>query len=102
MAKQKRVTSGKAKGEKMAFAFAAKVGEIPPGRVKTVEIGEEDVEPAAVPTVGGSEKLDRDNRRAEPDGADQRQRRTAALARSSANHTRRPCTHDSGPPPATI
>ena len=27
----------------MAFAFAAKVGEIPPGRVMTVEIGEEDV-----------------------------------------------------------
>ena len=27
----------------MAFVFAAKVGEIPPGRVKTVAIGEEDV-----------------------------------------------------------
>lgn len=27
----------------MAFVFAAKVGEIPPGRVKTVEIGDEDI-----------------------------------------------------------
>ena len=34
----------------MAFVFAAKVSEIPPGRVKTVEIGDEDV---ALCNVGG-------------------------------------------------
>jgi 3-phenylpropionate/trans-cinnamate dioxygenase ferredoxin subunit len=33
----------KPKEEEMAFVKAAKVGDIPPGRVKVVEVGDEDV-----------------------------------------------------------
>jgi 3-phenylpropionate/trans-cinnamate dioxygenase ferredoxin subunit len=43
MVTKKTRTSGRQREESMAFVVAAKVSEVLPGRVKTVEIGDEDI-----------------------------------------------------------
>jgi 3-phenylpropionate/trans-cinnamate dioxygenase ferredoxin subunit len=41
--RQKKRTSGKEREARMAFVEAARLSDVPPGRVKTVEIGDEDI-----------------------------------------------------------